>query len=233
GGPKKWSIWAGALPAGITLSPDGVLSGTPTVGGNFTFIAQVAIGDRSDTQTLTLTVVQPLKIGQATAPAAEVDRPFRMELTATGGDGRHTWATYGGTVLPAGLTLDPATGVISGRPLVSGSFAVKLAATDQLGFSDIVDVQVAVAGKLALTREALPAGRPGRMYRAVLAVRGGVAPREWTILRGSLPAGITLDKARGSLSGIPHQVGTFRVWMQVRDRLGATSTATYILKVLP
>jgi len=233
GGPQTWSIWAGRLPAGITLQANGLLSGTPTTVGNFTFIVQVAVGERSDTQTLTLRVVEGLKIAQVTAPAAEVGRPFRMELTATGGEGQGTWSLSGGTLLPSGLSLDPATGVISGEPTLAGSFPVKVSVTDRLGFADTVDVSFGVAAKLGIARKPLPAARVGRSYRAAVAALGGVAPRAWKILRGSLPAGIRLDKATGVLRGTPQRAATFRVWLQITDDLGATSTGTYTLKVLP
>jgi large repetitive protein len=233
GGPKTWSVWAGKPPAGITLSSNGVLSGTPTAVGSFTFIVQVSVGDRSDTQAFTLSVAEALTVGAVRVPASEVGTPFRLELTATGGKGRLTWATANGTALPSGLALEPTAGVISGTPTVPGSYPVKVSVTDQLGFSETVDVRVDVAAKLAIARKPLPAAKVGRGYRVALKARGGVAPRDWRIVRGSIPAGVGLDRNAGLLMGTPTRAGSFRILVMVTDKLGATSTATFVFKVKP
>jgi hypothetical protein len=231
GGPQTWSIWAGSLPAGITLRPNGLLSGTPTVAGSSTFIVQVAIGDRSATQTLTLTVVRPVEIAQLTVPGAEVGRPFTMTLDATGGSARRSWSLSGGSALPAGLTLDSQAGVISGTPAVSGSFPLRLTVTDSVGFADSADLELAVAPRLAIANASLPAARVGRAYRASPAARGGVRPLRWKLVHGALPAGVGLDTATGALSGTPKRAGKFRVSLQVTDSLGATSTHAFVLNV--
>lgn len=231
-GPQTWSLWAGRLPTGITLARSGLLSGTPTVAGSSTFIVQVAVGARSATQTLTLTVAEQLKIAQVTVPSAEVGRPFRLELQATGGKGVRAWSLANGSTLPDGLTLDPATGVISGRPAIAGSFPVQLTVSDALGFANTADVNLAVARKLVIGSTSLPLARVGRIYRARAVALGGVDPRRWRLLRGSLPAGIRLEPETGVLSGTARRAGTSRVALQVTDRLGATSIRTFVLRVL-
>jgi hypothetical protein len=233
GGPQTWSLWAGKPPPGIALSSNGVLSGTPTAVGSFTFIVQVSIGDRSDTQAFTLAVVEALTVGAVHVPASEVGTPFRMELTAMGGKGRLTWATADGTTLPPGLALEPTSGVIGGTPSAPGSYPVKVSVSDQLGFSATIDVRLDVAAKLAIARKPLAAAKVRRGYRVALEARGGVAPRDWRILRGSLPAGIRLDRSAGLLVGTPKRAGSFRIQVMVTDKLGATSTATFELEVKP
>jgi large repetitive protein len=232
-GPQTWSIWAGKPPAGIALSSNGVLSGTPTAVGSFTFIVQVSIGDRSDAQAFTLVVVEALTVGAVHVPASEVGTRFRMELTATGGKGRLTWTTADGTTLPPGLALEATTGVIEGTPIVPGSYPAKVSVSDQLGFSETIDVSLDVAAKLTIARKPLPAAKVGRGYRVALEARGGVAPRDWRIVRGSLPAGITLDADTGLLAGTPKRAGSFRILAAVADKLGAVSIATVVFKVKP
>lgn len=231
GGPQTWSLWAGSLPAGITLSRDGLLTGTPTARGSSTFIVQVAVGERTATQTLTLSVVQDLQVDEATPPNAEVGMQFTLQLNATGGMGRHTWSLAGGATLPAGLTLNQATGVISGTPTVSGAFPVQLAVADESGITATTTVRLLLARRLMITPMRLPDARRRRPYRARPEAAGGVDPRRWTIAAGHLPRGIALDGETGVLRGAPGRAGRFRFSLQVVDRLGAKATREFALEV--
>src|SRR5262249_9384861 len=80
-----WSVISGALPAGLTLnSTTGQISGSPTAAGDYTFRIQISDGVRSDAETYTLTVVQPLAIG-AVPNAAEIGVAYSATPGATGG----------------------------------------------------------------------------------------------------------------------------------------------------
>jgi large repetitive protein len=231
GGPQTWSLWAGSPPAGITLSSSGLLAGTPTVRGSSTFIVQVAVGERTASQVLTLSVVQELQIDEVTPPSAEVGLPFTLQLNATGGLGRHTWSLVGDAALPAGLVLDRSTGVISGTPTASGAFPVQLTVTDESGVTATMTVRLVLARKLLITQTRLPAALRGKPYRVRPGASGGIDPRRWTIASGRLPRGVALDTATGVLTGTPRRAGTFRFSLQVRDRLGATATKSFALEV--
>jgi large repetitive protein len=228
-----WSVSSGSLPAGITLNNStGLLAGPPTATGDFTFKITATEGNRSDSQTYTLTVVEQLKISRAAMPAAEVGLPYTADLEATGGRPAHSWTVEG--ALPAGLTLDAATGLISGKPTAAGSYPLKLTVTDALGLRADVNVTLKVAAKLAITKNALPAAKVGKKYKARFLARGGVAPTKWIILGGRpglLPAGIKLNAKTGELSGTPTKAGTFRLRMQVVDKLGVKSALGLVLKV--
>jgi large repetitive protein len=231
GGTQTWSLLSGALPAGLQLSSNGLISGTPTATGDFTFKVQVSDGTRVASQTYTLSVVAPLKISPVTVPAGEVARTFKLELAASGGKSAYKWSVAPGSALPAGVTLDPATGVISGRPTAPGTYPVKLTVTDSLGLTATVDVKLTFAPQLELTSKTLRAAKVGRAFLARLAVSGGVAPRSWSLVRGSLPAGIHFSKRTGTFSGTPRRAGKSTIVVQVTDALGAVSRATLVLKV--
>jgi hypothetical protein len=235
-GAQTWSLKSGALPPGMSVGPNGVVSGTPTAAGDFTFVIQVTDGGRSDSETYTLNVVEELKITQAKAPLSEVSQPFVLQLKATGGRPALIWSLADGTALPAGLTLDTATGLIGGTPTVAGSYPLKLTVTDQLGLTQSVDVTVAVAAKLGVLKKALPVVKIGKLYKARLTARGGATPLKWRILGGLpgfLPTGIKFNAKTGEFAGVAKgKTGLYRLRMQATDKLGVKASLGIVLKVV-
>jgi large repetitive protein len=231
GGTPTWSVSSGSLPPGLTLnSATGLLSGTPTAVGNFTFRITATAGSRSDTQTYSLSVLEPLRVTLTRLPPAEVGFPFTIDFEATGGRPAHIWSVEG--ALPRGLTLDAATGVLSGTPRVAGTYPLKVTVTDSIGLKTTQEVTLKVAAKLAFVRRPLPAAKVGKLFSLRIPVLGGVLPRQWK-LTGLLPTGFKFGKRLGVLTGTPTKAGTFRFTIQVTDKFGATAKKTYVLKVLP
>jgi hypothetical protein len=135
--PLLWSLPAGALPGGVSLSFDGILAGTPVAPGTYTFTAQVAdAAGTVATQQFTLIVVSATALSitsPALLPPAAMGSAYTTTLGATGGTPPYTWALAGGA-LPAGLTLG-AKGTINGTPTSAGGGSFTLRVTDAAGQS--------------------------------------------------------------------------------------------------
>ncbi|MBY0523966.1 MAG: putative Ig domain-containing protein [Gemmataceae bacterium] len=112
-----FSVTTGNLPPGLSLSLAGVISGTPTATGTFSGIVTAANGINPDaTQSFSITVRQAPSFVNQTPPAtATVGQLYTYTFTATGFPAP-TFSVVAGT-LPAWLTLNSATGVLSGTPL--------------------------------------------------------------------------------------------------------------------
>jgi Putative Ig domain len=227
-----WSVAGGSLPPGISLSSSGLLSGTPTTVGAWTFTVLARDGNRQDTTQYTLTVLEQLVASPGTLQRAEVGRAFAYTPSARGGLTPYTWSVASGA-LPAGLTLDPATGAIRGIPLAAGAFPVQLQLRDTAGLTANLPVALAVARKLTITSTALRTGVEGRRYSAPIAKVGGVGPFLYRVIGGRLPLGLRLDPVTGRISGIPTRDGRFRFTVRVRDSLGVISTKPLRLTVRP
>ena len=228
-----WSVQSGDLPAGVSLSPQGQLTGTPTSEGTYTFVVKAQGGGGvSDTETETLVVRQPISVtsafAQRPAPKAEVGVPFTAQQTAAGGEGTFTWSIAEGA-LPAGLALAP-EGTVSGTPTLAGRFVFTLAVTDRESRTARVNVILVVAPKLAITTLKLLPAKVGRAYRGKVAKVGGVAPTVWTV-RGKLPKGLKFAPKLVLFLGTPTQKGKFRVTVQALDALGVKAQKTLTITV--
>jgi large repetitive protein len=226
GGTGVGYTWStDGLPAGLTLSANGTISGTPTANGVsiFTVLATDSAG-RPDTKQLSIAVVDPLA-ASASASVAEVGVPFRASVNLSGGTPGYTMTTAG---LPPGLSFDPAPRAISGTPEAADSFAVQVSITDSRGLQATRTVRLKVVGHLAIATRTLRTASAGRSYGVRLRLSGGARPFKWSA-RG-LPRGLQLSTA-GTLTGSPTVAGTYRLQVRVRDALGATSSRTLTLTV--
>jgi large repetitive protein len=224
-----WEVASGSLPAGLTLSPAGVISGAPTAQGSSTFtvkatgVAKDFTGTRIDTRQLTLNVAA--LAASLSRPAAEVGVAFNASLVGSGGQGPYTFSVTGA---PAGLNVS-SDGTFSGRPQRAGTYTIGAQIVDASGATTNVQVRLVVRPRLAIRSTRLPGATDGRRYRAQLALRGGVGPFTWSA--SGLPSGVKLASRTGSVAGTPRSSGTFRVTVRVRDALGAVSKKTLSLTV--
>lgn len=239
-GRQTFHLDSGTLPPGLTLAPDGALTGTPLRPGRYRFYVQMrepaddpatCAGKRTEKQ-FTLSVRVPPWVVSAAAvpPRSEVGVPLRMSLRAKGGTGVFAWSLVAGR-LPAGVRLR-ASGALVGTPRAFGTYRLTLRARDTEARQATWSGTLRVAPRLVVRTDSLRTAYRGRPYRAELRAAGGIGPRVWRLTHGRLPRGLRLHPS-GRLLGIPREAGRHRITLLVRDHLGVTSTVTLAVEVAP
>lgn len=212
-GARNFTVSAGTLPAGLALNATtGALSGTPAGPAgtaNFTItVSDSATPAQSDTQALTLDIVNPLVITTATIPDTSVGVSYNQAIVATGGTAPRTFSVSTGS-LPAGITLSP-DGVLSGLVTAlatTQSFTIRVAdsSVPQLTATQFYTIDVT----LEITTTTLPDADGGVFYSQTLFAQGGAPPYNWSRMAGSMPPGISDPAfATGTVSGTPAAVCT-------------------------
>ena len=170
-----------------------------------------------------VSVTPSIQVSISVPPFVEgvVGRPFTFNFGATGGQGPYSWSAPGG--LPAWLTLNPGTGVLSGIPPSTGNTIATVRATDSAARSGENTLQIVVRPPVQLSTQSLPTGVRETAYNLQISATGGIQPYTWSIASGALPAGITLNQFSGLLSGTPTVTGTFTFTVSVRDTSGSVS----------
>jgi hypothetical protein len=221
--PYSWSLTAGTLPAGLTLSSAGVISGTPTGTSTSTSNFTVTVTD-SQTPTnaaksanLSITVVEPpLSVTTTSLAGGSIGNAYSQTLKAIGGTPPYTWGISAGT-LPAALTLNASTGVISGTPTTMGTSTFTVKVTDSAAGTATASLSIIIDADLAITTTSLPSGSVGAAYSSTVEASGGVQPYTWSITSGSLPAGLSINSGSGVISGTPTATGTSNFTVTVMD----------------
>ena len=239
-GRQTFHLDSGVLPAGLTLEPDGTLSGTATRPGSFQFYVEMrepdddpahCAGKRTQKQfTLRIRLEPWIVSTPAVPPPSEVGSPFTMRLRARGGSGIFAWALAAGK-LPEGLRLGR-DGSITGTPHRPGTYRFEAKARDTESRSLRWAATITVAPRLRIPAQRLPTGTVAHLYGTQLATAGGVAPSVWKVTRGRLPPGIRLASASGRLTGTPKEAGAYLVTVEAEDRLGVEHTRTFRIVVL-
>src|SRR5437660_4946013 len=237
--PYRWTLAAGALPGGLSLASNGLISGTLTASGNFPVTVSVQASSTpaasTDIAAFSLSVAatvpapSPVKITTLSLPGGQVGILYQTQLTATGGKQPYHWTLAAGA-FPGGLSL-ASNGLISGTLTASGNFPVTVsvqdsstpaASTDIAAFSLSVAATVPAPSPVKIATLSLPGGQVGTLYQTQLTATGGKQPYRWTLASGALPGGLSLA-SNGLISGTPTASGKFPVTVSVQDSSSPTA----------
>ena len=175
-----------------------------------------------------------VKIETPSLPNGAVNVSYNATLAADGGAAPYTWSIDKGT-LPAGLSLDSGTGIVSGVPTASGdsTFTAKVSDNSTPVKSDKqrYTITIGANGALIIATGNMPDGVEETAYNATVSALGGTPPYSWSIAKGKLPDGLMLDTASGVIWGTPTQKGNRNFTIQVSDNATPVNSDTQRLRI--
>jgi len=153
-------------------------------------------GNTATSSNCTLVIAAtPIVVTCAATTNGQVGLMYSSGVTATGGTGGYTYALASGT-LPTGVTLNPATGVISGTPAAGtyGTYSYTVTVTDSKGNTATSSncTLVIAATPIVVTCAATTNGQVGLMYSSGVTATGGTGGYTYALASGTLPTGVTL-----------------------------------------
>lgn len=227
GGSGTGNTWATTGPStlaslNLSLSADGVLSGTPTTTGTATFTAQVTDSQsHTASASLSVSVFNVLTVTTTTLPVASVGTAYSQTLNAGGGTGSgYTWTATSSNLATYGLSLS-AAGVVSGTPTTSGAASFTANVTDSGNNTALQALSITIYNALTLPQPGASVPGPaiaGSAYSGSINASGGSGSYTWTVT--GLPAdglSATLSGSTQQITGTPTSATTVTFTMKVQD----------------
>ncbi len=213
------------MPAGLALdTATGYITGIPTATANASMIFQATDDDGFIDLPITLKInaaggggSPAVHFTTEALPDGTVGQAYAVTLAAAGGTGPFTYITDG---LPLGLSLNGATGLVSGTPSEPGTFFVAMTAYDQADDSKTVKLLpltvLPAEGNFRFTTLVFDNGEVGSYYEDVY-LTADAAATPVTYSSSGLPPGLTFDTVTGAATGTPTEAGTFLVEVTADD----------------
>jgi len=231
--PYTWALAAGVLPAGLTLTPAGLLSGNLAAGiaGNYPVTLRATdLAGTATTRAYTIVVRPAVQITTDELPEGAVGAPYDAPLDAQGGLPPYGWAGAG---LPPGLAVAGAR--ITGAPTAGGDYDAQVTVTDAEGGTATATLAIHITQKppLVITTPELPPGQAGQPYGVTIAAEGGAPAYTWS--DEDSPPGLGIDSGTGLYQGvIPGDAdGDYRPVITCADQDGDEAQRTYDLHIEP
>ena len=232
--PYSFAITSGSLPVGFTLAPGGLLSGTTATPGtyNFTITATDVDGNTGfRPYTFSMGTAGGLTINPPGLPAGSQGVAYSQTVIASGGTGIGYVYSISAGSLPPGLSINSASGAITGTPSTGGSYGFTVFVRDSGGNTGtrIYNINIG-ANILTLTPTTLPNGAQSVPYSQTVTASGGTGPYTFAVTSGTPPAGLSLNSG-GVLSGTPSGTGSSTFTVRATDSVNNVGTQTYTINI--
>jgi large repetitive protein len=225
----SFSISSGTLPTGLSLSPSGLISGTPSAAGTFSFVVLVVDSNHfTGSASYSVTVGGPPSISTASITTPVITRPYSQTINATGGTPAYSFSIAVGA-LPAGLTLSSA-GVISGTPSAIGAYNFTVMVTDANSLTASATYAGTINGPPSITTASVATPVISTAYSQTISATGGTGPYSFSVSSGALPPLLSISTA-GIISGTPNAAGVYHFTITVTDANGLTASQAYATTV--
>src|SRR5439155_12686945 len=217
---------ATGLPAGLSVNTStGLISGTPTTAGTYsvTISATNAGGTGSATLTLTINNPPPPVITSPATATGQVGVAFSYQITATNNP-----TSFNATGLPAGLSVNTSTGLISGTPTTAGTYSVTISATNAGGTGSATLVITINPAAPVIQPPFTATGTVNSNFSYTISATNNPTSYNAT----GLPANLTINTGNGKITGKPTTAGIYQVTLSATNG-GGTGTATLVITVGP
>jgi hypothetical protein len=232
--PLRWTVTGGTLPTGLTLNPySGVISGIPTAAGTSITVTATDENGSVDTMVYTLPFVSGAPVALAivgTLPPAHPGVPYSATLQATGGAPPYTFSLVGSA---SWLSFDATTHTLFGTPDNNpiGLIQVQVADSFPVTPATALSNPLVVVAPFSIVQTSLGGAGVGAGYTETLTTTGATAPVVWTLTSGSLPSGLSIDSATGTISGTAAVAGTSTFQIQAADAVGNVSQRQFSVTI--
>jgi hypothetical protein len=162
-------------------------------------------------------------ITSPTAATGQVAVAFSYQITASNGP----IISYGATPLPAGLSVNTSTGLISGTPTTAGTYSVTISATNSSGTGSATLTLTIKPPPPVITSATTASGTAGIAFSYQITATNN--PTSFNVT-GLLPAGLSVNTSTGLISGTPTTAGTYSVTISATNA-GGTGSATLTLTI--